>query len=120
MKEALSGLPDRLDRNGVRFQGVDWGELNISYVHLPGGADARPLLEGLPDGLCQAPHWGYVLKGSIHVTYKDGHEETVHAGEVYHWPAGHTVRVDEDYEAIELSPKQEMGRVLDHLAAKLG
>ena len=41
------------------------------------------------------------------------------ADEVYYWPPGHTVRVDEDYEAIEFSPSAEMGELIEHLAAKL-
>ncbi|MDZ7685360.1 MAG: hypothetical protein U5O39_10495 [Gammaproteobacteria bacterium] len=32
--------------------------------------------------LCQCPHWGTVVKGSIRVTYADGSEEVVRAGEV--------------------------------------
>jgi hypothetical protein len=46
-------------------------------------------------------------------------EETVNAGEVYYWPPGHTVRVDEDYEAIEFSPSDQMGELMNHLEAKL-
>ncbi len=72
-----------------------------------------------PDNLCQCPHWGTVVKGSIHVTYADGTEETVNAGEVYYWPSGHTVRVDEDYEAIEFSPSDQMSELMSHLEAKL-
>jgi hypothetical protein len=53
------------------------------------------------------------------VRYADGSEEVVRAGEVYHWPPGHTVRVDEDYEAIEFSPARPMGEVIDHLNSKL-
>jgi hypothetical protein len=30
------------------------------YVQLPAGADFTPMLEGLPDDMCQCPHWGYV------------------------------------------------------------
>ena len=33
--------------------------------------------------------------------------------------AGHTVWVDEDYEAVEFSPSGPMGEVIDHLNAKL-
>ena len=120
MKMNRDALPDALNAGGVRFQGVDWGELNISHIHLPKGADATPLLEGMPQNLCQCPHWGMVLKGSINVRYGDGKTETVSAGEVYHWPAGHTVWVDEDYQAIEFSPAGEMREVVDHLRGKIG
>ena len=112
-------LPSFGSEGGVCFQGHDWGDINVARVRFPAGADATPLLEGLPNNLCQCPHWGMVVKGSIHVTYANGSEETVNAGEVYYWPPGHTVRVDEDYEAIEFSPSDQMGELMDHLEAKL-
>jgi len=65
-------------------------------------------------------HRGTVLKGSIHVRYADGREEVVRAGDVYHWPPGHTVWVDEDYEAVEFSPSGPMCDLIDHLNSKLG
>ena len=119
MKRAINQLPVRLEAGDVCFQGDDWGDLNVARVRFPANTDATPLLEGLPHNLCQCPHWGTVVKGSIHVTYADGTQETVHAGEVYYWPPGHTVRVDEDYEAIELSPSGPMGQLMNHLEAKL-
>jgi hypothetical protein len=120
MKMHRDALPDALNSNGVRIQGTDWGELNIAHIHFPKGADATPLLEGMPQNLCPCPHWGMVLKGAIHVRYEDGRTETVKAGEVYYWPPGHTVWVDEDYSAIEFSPKDGMREVVEHLKAKMG
>jgi len=119
MNAKATNLPSTIDAGGVKFQTVDWSGLNVARVCLPKGADATPLLEGLPGNLCQAPHWGYVLKGSIHVIYGDGRTEKVNAGQVYHWPAGHTVRVDEEYEAIEFSPSAPMNEVLSHVSRKL-
>lgn len=120
MKMTPESFPDALMKDGIRFQGFDGGELNIAHINLPAGADATPLLQGLPGDMCQCPHWGLVLKGSIHVRYADGGEETVRAGEAYYWPAGHTVRVDEDYASLEFSPKDQMREVIDHLRGKLG
>ena len=119
MKQSRNELTTRLEAGGVCIQGEDWGDINVARIRFPAGADAAPLLEGLPNNLCQCPHWGAVLKGSIHVTYADGSEETVSAGEVYYWPPGHTVRVDEDYESIEFSPSGEMGELVEHLKGKL-
>ena len=120
MKEQRTELPIRLEAGDICFQGHDWGEMNVARVRFPKGADATPLLQGLPQDLCQCPHWGTVLKGAITVRYADGHEETVRAGEVYYWPPGHTVRVEEDYEAVEFSPSGPMDELMEHLAAKLG
>src|SRR5690606_32334987 len=119
MKTAMNDLKTRIDHDGVCFKTADFGQMNVAHVHFPAGADATPLLVGLPEDLCQCPHWGYVVKGSLHVTYADGREETVNAGEVYHWPPGHTVKVDEEYEAIEFSPSEEMNEVLGHLEKQL-
>ena len=41
----------------------------------------HPLLEGLEGDLCQCPHWGYLIEGRIRVSYQDGTQETVSAGD---------------------------------------
>ena len=119
MKHPRNQLPTCLEAGGVCIQGQDWGDLNVARIRFPKGADATPLLQGMPQGLCQCPHWGTVLKGSIHVRFADGSEEIVAAGDVYYWPPGHTVWVEEDYEAIEFSPSVEMGQVINHLKSQL-
>jgi hypothetical protein len=119
MKQSKNDLPIRLAAGGVCIQAQDWADLNVARIRFPKGADATPLLEGLPENLCQCPHWGTVLKGSIHVRYADGRQESVHAGDVYYWPPGHTVWVDEDYEAVEFSPSGPMGQLIDHLKSQL-
>ena len=119
MKAQKNEMPVALEAGEICFQGHDWGDLNVARVRFPKGADATPLLEGLPENLCQCPHWGTVLKGAITVTYSDGQEETVRAGEVYYWPPGHTIRVEEDYEAVEFSPSDQMAHLIGHLKAKM-
>jgi hypothetical protein len=120
MNMSCEELPERLNAGGVCVRGTDWGGLNIARIDFHAGADATPLLKGMPGDLCQCAHWGLVLKGAINVRYADGRTERVTAGQVYHWPAGHTVWVDEDYSALEFSPADEMGRVIEHLRAKIG
>jgi len=93
--------------------------MNVARIRFPKGADATPLLVGMPGDLCPCPHWGTVLRGSIHVRYADGSHETVRAGDVYYWPPQHTVWVDEDYEAIEFSPSQAMRELIEHLSSRL-
>jgi hypothetical protein len=112
-------LPTQIEKDGLHFQATDMGSLNVAHFNFPKGTNATPLLEGMPDNLCQVPHWGYVLKGSIHIRYKDGREETAKAGDVYHWPAGHTIWTDEDYESVEFSPKEQMNELIAHLKTKI-
>jgi hypothetical protein len=45
--------------------------------------------------------------------------ETVSANDLFYWPAGHNVRVEEDAEIIMFSPQQEHSRVIEHMIAKV-
>jgi quercetin dioxygenase-like cupin family protein len=83
------------------------------------GTDFAPLLQGLKDDLCQAPHWGYIVKGALTVTYKDGEKEDVQSGDLFYWPPGHTVKVNEDAEFVLFSPQHEHTPVMDHINIKL-
>lgn len=101
------------------FRVTEWDDMAVAYVKLEAGVDATPLLEGLPGDKCQCPHWGYMLEGAIHVRYSDGKEEVCRAGEMFYWPAGHTVRVEEDTSFVEFSPKKSLKEVYDHIGNKL-
>ena len=60
------------------------------------------------------------MNGSFHVTYTDGAEEVVRAGEAYHLPPGHFVQTLEPVELIELSPVEEHDRTMSAIARNLG
>jgi hypothetical protein len=53
------------------------------------------------------------------VYYQDGTEEVVNAGEIYYWPSGHTVVVEEAIRMVEFSPHDQMSQVLAHVVGKL-
>ena len=40
-------------------------------------------------------------------------------GDCFYWPAGHSVRVEEDAEIILFSPHHEHPAVIEHMKAKL-
>ncbi len=101
------------DQAGIR--GADWGDLRAMITALPAGTDLAPLLQGLPGDLCPCPHWGYMLKGRIRVTYAD-REEILAAGDLFYLPPGHTPLVEEDTEFVEFSRPEEHQPVLDHVA----
>jgi hypothetical protein len=60
-----------------------------------------------------------MLNGDVVVTYSDGSTESCIMGDVFHWPPGHSVRVDRDAELILFSPLAEHTPVMDHILAKL-
>jgi hypothetical protein len=124
MRIAMNDIPVKLDAPGaIARQSADFGTadgaLSAEYFSMGAGTDIAPLLEGLDQDLCQAPHWGYVLEGEVVVTYGDGNTETCRGGDLYHWPAGHTVRVVEDAELVMFSPHAAHGHVIEHIAAKI-
>ncbi len=100
--------------------GTASGVIGAEYFSLGAGTDITPLLEGLEGDLCQAPHWGYLISGEVVVTYADSSSDRVVGGDVFHWPAGHTVRVEDDAEVILFSPQHEHLEVMGHMARKLG
>ena len=81
-------------------------------ISLPAGTDLAPMLRGLPNDLCPCPHWGYVIKGRIRVTYADG-VEVLEAGDLFYLPPGHTPLVEEDVVFVEFSQPAEFEAVLD-------
>lgn len=96
-----------------------YGKISGEYFSLPAGMDIAPLLQGLEGNLCQSPHWGYVIKGAVTVSYADGTQEAIRANDIFYWPPGHTVRVDEDADVVLFSPQHEHTKVLDHMMSKL-
>jgi hypothetical protein len=96
------------------------GSLAAEYFSLGAGTDIAPLLEGLHDDACQAPHWGYVIAGHVVVTYTDGAEDVCVTNDVFYWPAGHSVRVVEEAEVILFSPHAEHAAVMDHMRQRMG
>jgi len=124
MRIKKDDIPVKLDAPGAKARqsdnfGTAEGVLSAEYFSLGAGTDITPLLEGLEDNLCQAPHWGYVIEGEVVVTYGDGSDETCQGGDLYYWPAGHTVRVVEDAELAMFSPQAQHGHVIEHIAAKI-
>lgn len=94
-----------------------WGGMAVAYNVMP-GVDSKPMFKGLPNDSCPAPHWGYMLKGTMHLTYNDGTKETVSTGDLFYMPAGHNATADSEIAWIEFSPEKELKQVFDHLAKK--
>ncbi|MEX1081043.1 MAG: cupin domain-containing protein [Halofilum sp. (in: g-proteobacteria)] len=91
------------------------GTISGECFSLAQGVDTTELFQGLEGDACQCPHWGYVVRGQITTTGTDGTQETVKEKDLFFWPPGHNVRVDEDAEIVMFSPQREHGHVLDHM-----
>ncbi|MEQ8840502.1 MAG: hypothetical protein RIB98_05945 [Acidimicrobiales bacterium] len=126
MRISKSDIPTKIDVPGaVARQARDFGDpsafssLGAEYFSLAAGTDIAPLLAGLVDDACHAPHWGFMLSGQVVVNYTDGTEETCSSQDLFYWPAGHSVRVTDDAEVILFSPQTEHTAVMDHMLATM-
>lgn len=117
-------IPVKIDIPGAKARqlpgfGAAAGVMGAEYFSLAAGTDIAPLLEGLEDDRCQCEHWGYVIGGDLVVSYADGTSDRCVTGDVFFWPAGHSVRVEQDAEVILFSPEVEHTAVMDHMLARL-
>lgn len=120
MATAINDLSIELSAGELETRYVEMGEMAIRHARVPAGTDLTPVLKGLPGDRCPSPHWGIVLEGSILLQHADGSEEKASAGEVYHWPAGHTARTDEGAVFIEVGPVGPMREFGDHAKKVMG
>lgn len=118
MHQPKEAIPVLMEGEGLRTCSTDQGGMTIGYAEMPAGMDITPALKGLPDDLCQCPHWGYILEGAVQVRYADGSQEIVEAGDVFHWPAGHTAWFDEDTKWVEFSPEGKFKEIMDHFQSQ--
>jgi hypothetical protein len=114
-------IPGAVIRQRRDFGDVSgYGKISGEYFSLAKGVDTRPLFQGLDGDLCQCPHWGYVLNGSVTTTDAAGREETVTTNDLFYWPPGHNVRVEDDANIIMFSPEHEHSHVINHMIRKTG
>jgi len=79
----------------------------ISFTTIREGHDLAPMLAVLPGGHCSCPHWGYMFKGRIVITYGD-RQEAFEAGDAFYIPPGHTPAADADSEFVMFSPADQL------------
>ena len=120
MKQPKESLDTVLEAPGAKMQGATWGGMSVSYNFYGKGTDFTPILKGLKDDMCQCPHWGYILKGALHIRHSDGSEEVLKTGDVWYTPPGHTGWAEEDTEVIEFSPEKDFSEVFRHVKKQLG
>jgi len=104
---------------GQGFRSEKWGDMEVGYTSTKGPTDASATYAGLPGGVCQCPHYGYVFKGRIRCIYPgtDWPDEVAEAGDVYFFRAGHHLKYDEATDAFELNPADALQVLMDNVEA---
>ena len=108
----LNALPDGHERwahipPGV-YSGCQLGDFEVAHVRIPGPLDCTEHYRqaGMPGGVCNCPHYGYVFEGRMRCTYPgtDKADEIASAGDIYYWPAGHVLVYETATVCFELNP----------------
>jgi hypothetical protein len=108
-------VPVAIQTDDVELRMSEVGEMTVAFFRLKKGADFGPALAGLPDDMCQCPHWGYVLKGRIKMKTKSG-VEFYEGGQAFYWPPGHSPSAVEDTEYVDFSPSEDFAAVIRHIS----
>ena len=82
----------------------------INFVSFGVDIDGTALLKGMPDDMCQCPHWGYVVKGRVTYRFAD-RDEVCEAGDAFYLPPGHIPLVDAGTEIVQFSPAEQLHEV---------
>ena len=63
-------------------------------------------------------HWGYLLAGTITISYAD-REETYQAGDAFYMTPGHVPAAETGTEFIQFSPKDQLAETVAAIQANL-
>lgn len=84
---AKINVPDAIARQVTEFgDATGYATMAGEYFSLATNTDIAPLLKGLHDDACHAPHWGYIISGEVVVTYTDGKVDTCTENDIFYWP----------------------------------
>jgi hypothetical protein len=88
-------------------------DYTVAFEEYSEDADMAPLFVGLPDDRCQAPHWGYVIRGKLAYHQADGAVLEIGPGEAYYVGPGHTPQLYAGTEVVEFSRTAELAKTME-------
>ncbi|MGI5355192.1 hypothetical protein ACQI4E_07725 [Streptomyces sp. CA-252508] len=112
--------PVAIEGDGVELRVREiGGDMTAAFIAFPRGTDMRPALKGMPDDLCQCPHWGFLFKGRLRMHTGAGSDD-YEAGQAFYWAPGHAPEALEDCEFLDISPTDKFNEVIAHVKANMG
>jgi hypothetical protein len=118
MRGSITDLPKTVDEKEITIREANWGDIQVSFVTCRQTLDLAPLLKGLPNDMCQCPHWGMIFKGRKVVKYAD-REEILNGGDAYYMAPGHSTVTDAGTDWVEFSPVDEMKKTSEAVQRNL-
>jgi len=119
-KASRATAPDKQSFEGYVGAFAEIDDYTVAFEEYTADADLAPLFVGLPDDRCQAPHWGYVIKGRLAYKLADGTVEEIGAGEAYYVGPGHTPHLYAGTEVVEFSPTSELAKTMAVVMRNVG
>ena len=112
-KASKESASETVEVEGYEGHLTDLGDgYTVAFETYTADADLSPFFDGLPNNQCQAPHWGYVVRGKVTFKTSDG-DETFETGDAYHVGPGHTPVLFAGTEIVEFSPTDELQQTMD-------
>jgi hypothetical protein len=102
-KTSKESTPITMDFEIAEDRECQLDDLTVNFTTIRQDHDLAPMLASLPGGMCQCPHWGYISKGSMTVTYAD-RQEVYEAGDAFYMTPGHTPAATAGSEFVMFSP----------------
>ena len=115
-KLSKDSAPNVRDVGPAVDQGGDLDDITVNFVTIKETHSLAPLLRGLPGDSCQCPHWGYLLAGTITVSYAD-REETYQAGDAFYMAPGHVPAAEAGTQLVQFSPKEQLAETVAAMMA---
>jgi hypothetical protein len=116
MRAAPADLPVLVASPGMTSRLAHWGEIDVAIETMAGGRDATEAFHrAFADGRCPVPHWGYLIKGRMRISYPD-REEVISAGEAWYMPPGHIPATEDDVENVVFTLAGEYEKLMGALA----
>lgn len=104
----MSSTTNPIDYGPVIDASGELGGHTVNFVTFKEDLDHTPLLRGLPDDMCQCPHWGYVVSGRVEFRTMHG-REVFEAGDAFYVAPGHVPIGNEPGTTyVQLSPPEEL------------
>jgi hypothetical protein len=112
-KASKESASETVEVEGYEGHLTDLGDgFTVAFETYTADADLSPFFDGLPNNQCQAPHWGYVVRGKVTFKTSDG-DETFETGDAYHVGPGHTPVLFAGTEIVEFSPTEELQQTME-------
>lgn len=110
--------PVLVDNPVLHGRYVELDGYTVSFESFPSDADGTAAFRGLPDDMCQCPHWGVVVSGRLTLRFGD-RQEVFEAGDAFYAPPGHVPSVDAGTEVVDFSPTPLLQETMAVVAANL-